>query len=192
MAVAFFSATYMLRSRWLMLGVLAAIVLVFAYISEVPLPKKLEYGLVYTDMELTKLINFMGFFQVGVVFKLFEKEIKLNKWLFWACLAGIFAMNMSGIYWLQGFRFLLYGVVVFYLSYVPLAEKYRYPFGRNDYSYGIYIYGMPVQQLIIFFLGTSLNIYLYTVLCLLAVLPMAMFSWHYVEKPMLSFKPKAG
>jgi len=55
--------------------------------------------------------------------------------------------------------------------------------GRFDYSYGIYIYAFPVQQLCI----NTLNIGFYTSMILSAVVTIALasLSWHFVEKRFL-------
>lgn len=190
--VAFFSLLGFIRRKWVMLGAMLLIMVLFVFFRHVPPPKKLEYGLIYTDLVFTKLIYYTGFFQAGIVYKLFEKDIKLKSWHAWVVLVFIFISNVSGIPALIAFQFLAYAALIFTLSQVPISDKWRYPLGRNDYSYGIYIYGMPIQQLVVLVVGTGLNVYVYILLCLLAVLPMAMFSWHFVEKPMLSFKPKVA
>lgn len=61
-------------------------------------------------------------------------------------------------------------------------------FNRADYSYGLYIYAFPVQQTLTYLfpqwpLGLSIGI------CLALTLALAALSWHFVEKPMLRFKP---
>lgn len=58
---------------------------------------------------------------------------------------------------------------------------------RNDYSYGIYIYSFPVQQLLAYFqpdFGPWAN----CSISYLIVLPLAIASWHLIEKPALKLK----
>src|SRR5205823_4106877 len=73
---------------------------------------------------------------------------------------------------------------VFWLAYVP-----RLPwFNRlGDYSYGVYLYGWPVAQVMKQLVpagGPLRN----TALTLPVALALAFFSWHLVEKPALSLK----
>ena len=58
----------------------------------------------------------------------------------------------------------------------------------TDYSYGIYIYSFPVQQTVASF-WPSLPLGQYVLLVGLGTLALAAASWHWVEKPALSFKP---
>lgn len=62
----------------------------------------------------------------------------------------------------------------------------------GDFSYGLYIYAFPMQQLTIHLLGAETNQVVLFVLSLAATLLCAVLSWHYVEKPMLALKPRRG
>lgn len=56
----------------------------------------------------------------------------------------------------------------------------------GDYSYGLYVYAFPLQQLAIALLGTHATPWIVFILTLASVLPIAMLSWHFLEKPALS------
>jgi peptidoglycan/LPS O-acetylase OafA/YrhL len=57
-----------------------------------------------------------------------------------------------------------------------------------DYSYGLYIYGWPVAQFVMHMLPNTGPGAL-AVLSLAATFPFAVFSWHFVEAPMMSRQP---
>ncbi|MXP11205.1 acyltransferase family protein [Pseudoblastomonas halimionae] len=60
-------------------------------------------------------------------------------------------------------------------------------FSRGDYSYGVYLYGFPIQQAIVASTGVTSPYALFA----MAVVPitlLAMFSWHVVEKPTLKLR----
>ncbi|RZU15020.1 acyltransferase [Streptomyces sp. BK239] len=59
---------------------------------------------------------------------------------------------------------------------------------RNDYSYGIYIYGFPVQQALALLGGTRWGIAAYLALTLAFTLLLAAASWHFVERPAMRLK----
>jgi len=60
--------------------------------------------------------------------------------------------------------------------------------GRNDYSYGVYIYAYPVQQMLAVWGVARWGYWTYSFLCVVAVLPCAMASWWAVEKHVLRLK----
>lgn len=73
-----------------------------------------------------------------------------------------------------------------WLAYVP-SGRIRYFNKAGDYSYGIYIYAYPIQQSLINLFPNLVPEQMF-VLTLLATLPLAISSWHLVEKPALRAK----
>jgi peptidoglycan/LPS O-acetylase OafA/YrhL len=59
---------------------------------------------------------------------------------------------------------------------------------RNDFSYGMYIYAYPTQQLLVVLGLGALNMYLFFGIATLATLPLAALSWFVVEKQAISLK----
>lgn len=62
---------------------------------------------------------------------------------------------------------------------------------RNDVSYGVYIYGWPVAQVLIFLSikwTIPVNPWLLFVMTMVVTLPVAYLSWRFVEKPALNLK----
>ena len=55
----------------------------------------------------------------------------------------------------------------------------------NDYSYGVYIYAFPVQQLLAAAGVSRLGTFVFALLSLAAVVPVAVVSWWLVERPAL-------
>jgi peptidoglycan/LPS O-acetylase OafA/YrhL len=79
---------------------------------------------------------------------------------------------------------LMYGILVF--SYHPkLQVKNFHKIG--DLSYGLYIYAMPVQQLVIQKLSL-LNPFSHFFASYVLILPIAALSWYFIEKPALKLK----
>jgi peptidoglycan/LPS O-acetylase OafA/YrhL len=73
-----------------------------------------------------------------------------------------------------------------------IAYHRRIPFGNfaryGDFSYGVYLYAWPVQQVLVYFFYSSLNpwILFFSAFCITTML--AFCSWHLVEKPFLKLK----
>jgi len=61
----------------------------------------------------------------------------------------------------------------------------------GDFSYGVYIYAFPVQQLVILAFGTAMGAVLSMTLTALLTFPLAALSWFLVERPVLRLKPRA-
>jgi peptidoglycan/LPS O-acetylase OafA/YrhL len=69
-----------------------------------------------------------------------------------------------------------------------LTERLRKIGSRNDLSYGVYLYGFPVQQLL-FLIGTSrLGPLTFAGLSCVAAVPFAAMSWLLVERPAMRMK----
>jgi peptidoglycan/LPS O-acetylase OafA/YrhL len=58
----------------------------------------------------------------------------------------------------------------------------RAAFRSGDYSYGLYVYAFPVQQLVIASLAGRATPYAVFLITAASVLPIAALSWHGVEK----------
>lgn len=60
----------------------------------------------------------------------------------------------------------------------------------NDFSYGVYIFGFPTQQLLSVAGAVALPVPLYALLAIVVTLPIAALSWFGIERPALRFKGK--
>lgn len=60
----------------------------------------------------------------------------------------------------------------------------------GDFTYGIYVFTFPVQQMIIATLGPAIAPLTLFMICLLICIPMAILSWHLLEKKCLSLKER--
>jgi peptidoglycan/LPS O-acetylase OafA/YrhL len=76
--------------------------------------------------------------------------------------------------------------LVIYLAQLP--GRWARNFGRSgDFSYGMYIYAFPVQQLLVWARPWD-GVYAYALAAFCATLPLAVASWHLVEAPALRLK----
>lgn len=81
----------------------------------------------------------------------------------------------------------LIGYIVLVLGYHP--KLYFAPFNRlGDYSYGLYIYAFPTQQLISYY-HQGIHQYQLFAMAFPCILAAAVLSWHFIEKPALRHKP---
>lgn len=75
---------------------------------------------------------------------------------------------------------------------IALPPSFRRIGRRNDLSYGLYLYGFPVQQLLVFLGANALGLPIYVLLSILATLPMAAMSWFLIESPSMRLKRLVG
>lgn len=77
--------------------------------------------------------------------------------------------------------------LVIYLAYAPLPWLAR--FGKyGDFSYGMYIYAFPFQQLTVYLLGHEIGILWLTLISFVPTLVLAALSWHLIEAPAMKLK----
>lgn len=81
--------------------------------------------------------------------------------------------------------------LVLYLAYAPLPWVSR--FGKyGDFSYGLYIYAFPFQQLCVYLFGPQLGVLGLTLIAFVPTLLFAALSWHLVEAPSMKLKRLFG
>lgn len=164
------------RKQFLILFILVLFVSLFSNL----LDKINLSGLLYTLLgNLTYLIRFLSFFFAGGCFYLFRDYIYNNNMLIFFSLPII----ILSLFEINFLRFILptFGAyILFWFAFSPIPILYR--FGRlSDISYGVYLYGWPIQKLLcwnnpqisperLFLLSFCLSI-----LC-------GFLSWHLVEK----------
>ncbi len=124
-------------------------------------------------------------FLVGVLFFLYRDKIILNKVTFalsLICCALSIALLPHGTYYVP--------VPATYATvYIGLLNprKIKYLFS-GDYSYGLYLYGFPIQQAFASLGPWTHHWYLNIAVCLPAAFLVAYFSWNLVEKPTLALR----
>ncbi len=161
----------LLKNRWIAVGVLAG-VLVFTLRDK----NILRY---FTQDGGARYV--FSFFIVGAILSYFRKWIFLN----WG---GVLIFSLLLL--LTWNTFLKIGVFYLWFNYLCLfifqLELIRKIHLGGDYSYGVYIYGFPIQQAVNWLLPgqTPLINLLFSIPCAFI---MAVLSWHLVEKPMIAF-----
>jgi peptidoglycan/LPS O-acetylase OafA/YrhL len=79
--------------------------------------------------------------------------------------------------------------VVYLTAFVGVAPLPKLPlFHHGDYSYGIYLYGYPVQQSLVALFPDIKNPAAQLAMTMVALTAFAAFSWHFIEKPILKLR----
>lgn len=135
---------------------------------------------VYDDRQAKFTLCFL----VGsLIYFLRERLLTLKLWL---PLGALVILVVTYLTW--GFH--IFGIVAF--AYLVLWIAYHLPFRavgrRHDFSYGLYIYGWPVQQMAAYFGATQLGIVAYILISLAGAAVLAVASWYLIESPALRWK----
>jgi peptidoglycan/LPS O-acetylase OafA/YrhL len=81
--------------------------------------------------------------------------------------------------------------IVYIVVFIGVTDMPKLPFfSRGDYSYGIYLYGYPIQQAVKALFPGITDPVLLTAVALPPIILFAAFSWHWVEKPVLRFRQR--
>jgi peptidoglycan/LPS O-acetylase OafA/YrhL len=170
-------------------------VVIISWTLFIVLPRGSDVSMVVTPL-------FLLFF-TGSLIALDEKQFRIKRsgLLFLLLLIGVLVDCKAGmLFWFFSKVPFLHGPDFSVRDYHTFAFLLGLPFAlmwlalyvkpliklRNDYSYGMYIYGWPVQQaLIAFFSPSPLILFVST---LAVTQGLAMLSWHLIEKRALMFK----
>jgi peptidoglycan/LPS O-acetylase OafA/YrhL len=128
------------------------------------------------------------FFLSGSLFYLYRDLIPHRRWILAISVAVLAFSCRAGLSWTLP----IFGTYsLFYLAFSQTTRLHH--FGRfGDFSYGLYLYAYPIQQLLVQRLGLAIAPLALFALSLIITLAVAVMSWHLVEKPFLRMKPKAS
>jgi len=128
----------------------------------------------------------LGFFAAGMILYKLQGRWLFNPWLLGAALAGLAASVPLHLLILLFPLFGAYLVIALALAPgLPVIPAARF----GDLSYGLYIYGWPVQQTLLRLCGGLAWWQLFP-LALAVAAALAWLSWHVVEHPALRLKPR--
>ena len=136
----------------------------------------------------------MPLFLVGILFYQYRERIPYRLGYALAAIAAYVALAAFGSpEWMVNpvFSFVTAPLFAYVVNYAGLSDRFVFkPLSRGDYSYGIYLYGYPLQQTLIQTLPWIDNRAAFFALSVAAASAMAIFSWHVIEKPILRLRRK--
>jgi len=163
------------------LGKKSTLAIFLICLAEVLLAKKTGHPLIY----------FLMFFASGMLLYLYRDSIVLRG-RYAACasvlllLAAVYGGTISQKAFVVAFA-LFGGYVILYLAFAPWLKLHA--FSRyGDFSYGLYIYAFPIQQMLTYLLPDHQEWYWNFGLSLPLIFICAYFSWHFVERRALKMK----
>jgi hypothetical protein len=90
-----------------------------------------------------------------------------------------------------GLEYFAFPLFTYALVYLGLCKLPKLPFfSSGDYSYGIYLYGFPLQQTVVYFSPAAMEWYIVAAIGYPLTLLAAFGSWHMIERPFLQLRNK--
>ena len=164
----------------------------FQLVAALGFPVGIEHGIdkVFENYFFEPWRSLYIYFLMGCLFYLYHDKIAYSWGLFAAALVIFFAgaCLLPTPDWRVS---LLYSpVVVYIMAFIGVSDLPKLPlFSRGDYSYGMYLYGFPIQQAIVASaLPHIVPLWIFMPLSMVITIAVAMLSWHYVEKPVLRLR----
>ena len=130
-------------------------------------------------------------FLLGIVIYLYQFDIEYNRRTALACL--LLCLIVAAVGPLPGalLNVLVTPALAYLTAYLGVTDLSRLPlFHRGDYSYGIYLYGYPLQQTVVAVWPSHASVAVVFALAALATTGFAMFSWHVIELPILKLRSR--
>ncbi|BAI60315.1 putative acyltransferase [Methanocella paludicola SANAE] len=179
----------LLRKKEFLLLLASCTIIVFAF-NNIP-----ELATIKPIVDLFDAISILGFltsistgiaimFMIGAIYYLYKDSIVYNGWISLTLFVALCLSFKTNFFQLASLICLPYMII--WASQVP--TRYIKNTGKyGDFSYGLYIYAFPVQQLIMnYFNGISwLELF---ILAVPATFICAFLSWHLIESNFLKLK----
>jgi peptidoglycan/LPS O-acetylase OafA/YrhL len=143
---------------------------------------------------LVLMLRFVPLFLGGALVYLLKDSL-LKKLKFGGVLLSVAVIVFVNM--VPGFAEYSMGILAPFITYILLWLATAFPLGRlgeltskHDISYGVYIYGWVIQQIIMVFVINGLvdkpPIWLYIILSFIGTAIFAIASWKFIEKPVLT------
>jgi peptidoglycan/LPS O-acetylase OafA/YrhL len=160
--------------------------LLVARLAIVAASRVLGDGWVIGD-QLWNAIRFGLCFLAGAVLYCYRSHVPRRRDWFWVSLGGLVLTAVLGtgleIWLLIGGAYAL-----FYLAFHSRVVRSWFVANGRDWSYGIYLYAWPIQQLVAWRFARHLTPYRMFGLAVIPTMAAAAVSWILIERPALRFK----
>ena len=126
-------------------------------------------------------------FYMGIFFYVYRDKIRFTKW---GVLISALLLVLSSVFGiLDAGMVLCFPYLLLYVSFVlpQVSEKYG---KTGNISYGIYLWGLPVQQTLVMISGGSMSPYLNMVLAIPLAIFLGYLTYRFVELPIIGLERK--
>jgi peptidoglycan/LPS O-acetylase OafA/YrhL len=133
-------------------------------------------------------------FLLGIAAYLYRDRIPYSPRLFWGCVlfcAGLSLLRPAPWMTMPLLNLVVAPVAVYMTIFIGHTRIPRIPvLNSGDYSYGVYLYGNPIQQAVRAALPWTNTAWLNLLFSVPLILAFAAFSWHALEKQLLKLRKR--
>ena len=179
------------QDRWCHSLRVCFLVIAPAYIAYISMHSNPSPQVFFSEYNAFNLLRFAMTFCAGAIYAANEPLGERTRLLFLSVPASLIIFGPSPHFGRAGIILLLtLFVIEIGRSRIFYSEWYR---SIGDLSYGVFLYGYPVQNLFMtqFHDGTYIRLILLTAATVIVVVGCAYASWRWVERPILQFKPRS-
>jgi peptidoglycan/LPS O-acetylase OafA/YrhL len=124
-----------------------------------------------------------AYFVAGALLYLHRDHVPLTR--VWAGAAALLLVGVMLLGWAGPLAPAMVAYLVIWLGRTLPLHRVA---AKNDISYGMYIYGFPVQQTLVSLFGQDLPVFIFVALSIALAVPLAYASWFAIERPALHLK----
>jgi peptidoglycan/LPS O-acetylase OafA/YrhL len=144
---------------------------------------------IFYGTAFSSFLDTAPYFLLGACYRVFDLEAALSPVVALGGMGILLLLQPQGAVVSEATLYLLAPYAI--LSFATVAHPLFSRVGRwGDFSYGLYLYGFPVQQAVNFFSHRPLTAVENALLSLPIALGLAILSWHLVEKRALALKAR--
>jgi peptidoglycan/LPS O-acetylase OafA/YrhL len=142
-------------------------------------------GIVASHPFILRFIPLWFFFSAGALIAIWCRGLAMNVLAIAGAIAGAVFMVFG-----QALIGLLFALPIVIIAIGQSSWPFIRGAGRlGDFSYGLYLYAWPCQQIVVRYLGTARPVIVEALVSLCLALVCAVASWFVIERPALRLKP---
>jgi peptidoglycan/LPS O-acetylase OafA/YrhL len=130
---------------------------------------------------LRPFFHLATYFLAGMVFYFYHHKIPYSLALVGVCLAAIVAARNAYLFAVLP---LALTYTIFYFAFSPSISLRKFA-SKGDFSYGLYLYAFPIEQLIAQYSRGTIDPVPLLLISTVVTLGIAFLSWHLVENPLM-------
>ena len=147
-----------------------------------------QFILPYWNLDFNHFYGLFLYFYMGALSFLWKDQLCFNWQL--GVIAILLLVFLNQLAMPDYHAVILVPFAVLCFAFAPEIKLHKTgKFG--DFSYGLYIYAFPVQQIILYFFIEDINEFTFILLTSFCTFILAFISWHLVERPSLNLRSKA-
>ncbi|MFM2224388.1 MAG: hypothetical protein RJA07_590 [Bacteroidota bacterium] len=169
-----------LQSKWKYLLLHLVIIAAMIFLDQHPQLTTIRlFGI-----ESTRIVNLYVYFMLGSLLFIFKDKFEI-KWFYALAIFLIWVVSFKTEY-CSIISFFAISILTIWIAFLPISFLQKLT-SSGDYSYGIYVYSFPIQQLIIYYTSAQLSILQMIILSFVGTFPIAILSYHFIELPVIKY-----